>query len=147
MNIPTCLESSLILRNQFAISNPKQVTRHSIGWRLISLGERSGIRKRGQDKNIRQNIMVAHGFRKFFTTQLVNSRANPEMREMLLGHKIGLTGVYYKPSVEEIKQEYEKAINVLTINEDVHSELKNIGQKICQRFSIGLFKVKVSTSL
>ena len=106
------------IRDQFAISNPKQVTRHSIGWRLISLGERSGIRKRGQDKNIRQNIMVAHGFRKFFTTQLVNSRANPEIREMLLGHKIGLTGVYYKPSVEEIKQEYEKAINVLTINEE-----------------------------
>jgi hypothetical protein len=33
-------------------------------------------------------------FVKFTTTQLVNSQVNPEIREMLLGHKIGLASAY-----------------------------------------------------
>ena len=60
--------------------------------------------------------MLAHGFRKFFTTQLVNSKVNPEIREMLLGHKIGLASSYYKPTSNEMMSEYEKAIDNLTID-------------------------------
>jgi len=82
----------------------------------MSLAEKSGIRKRGSNKSSRQDIMIAHGFRKFFTTQLVNSKINPEIREMLLGHKIGLTSCYYKPSIDEMYSEYEKAIDNLTID-------------------------------
>ena len=61
-------------------------------------------------------IKIAHGFRKFFTTQLVNSKVNAEIREMLLGHKIGLVSCYYRPTVEEMYGEYEKAIDNLTIS-------------------------------
>jgi len=57
-------------------------------------------------------------FRKFFTTQLANSKINPEIREMLLGHKIGLTSCYYKPTEQEMLNEYLKAVNLLTINEE-----------------------------
>ena len=64
----------------------------------------------------RKSIARAHGFRKFFTTQAVNSRVNPEIREMLLGHKIGLSSAYYRPSEEEMLSEYEKAIDALTID-------------------------------
>jgi len=35
---------------------------------------------------------------------------------MLLGHKIGLASVYYKPTEQEMLEEYEKAIDNLTIN-------------------------------
>ena len=58
----------------------------------------------------------SHGFRKFFTTKAVNSKVNPEDREMLLGHKIGLASAYYRPTPEEIYAEYEKAIDNLTID-------------------------------
>ena len=50
------------------------------------------------------------------STQLVNSKVNAEIREMLLGHKIGLASCYYRPSVEEMYEEYEKAIDNLTID-------------------------------
>jgi integrase len=66
----------------------------------------------------RKPVPMFHGFRKFFTTQLVNSKVNPEIREMLLGHKIGLAGCYYRPTEEEMYAEYEKAIDLLTINEE-----------------------------
>ena len=64
----------------------------------------------------RKEIMKCHGFRKFFTTQLVNSKVNPEIREMLLGHKIGLASCYYRTTEEEMYEEYEKAIDNLTID-------------------------------
>lgn len=38
----------------------------------------------------RKTIPIFHGFRKFFTKQLVDSKLNPEIREMLLGHKMAL---------------------------------------------------------
>lgn len=66
----------------------------------------------------RKQIPVLHGFRKFFTKQLVDSKLNPEIREMLLGHKIGLASAYYKPTEQEMLNEYLKALDLLTINEE-----------------------------
>jgi len=43
---------------------------------------------------------------------------------MLLGHKIGLAGAYYRPTEEEMFQEYQKAANNLTINEENRLKLK-----------------------
>jgi hypothetical protein len=72
----------------------------------------------------RKEVPRLHGFRKFFTKQLVDSKLNPEIREMLLGHKIGLVSAYYKPTEQEIYQEYLKAVDLLTINEENRLKLK-----------------------
>ena len=48
--------------------------------------------------------------------QLVSSKVNPEIREMLLAHKIGLASANYRPTVEEMYKEYGKAIDNLTID-------------------------------
>jgi integrase len=77
----------------------------------------------------RKQIPIFHGFRKFFTTQLVNSKLNPEIREMLLGHKIGLASAYYKPTEQEMLNEYLKAVNLLTINPENRLRLE-LKQKI-----------------
>ena len=106
-------QDSLLIREQFDIRNPgkpKAVKAETLARKIYDLSTRTGIR----DKE----LPICHGFRKFFTTQLINTRINPEIREMLLGHKIGLTGVYYKPTEEEMYSEYEKAIDSLTINEE-----------------------------
>jgi integrase len=117
LNDKSCIiREQFDIRDKFAIHNPKILKSHSLAWRLVIIAERSGIRKRGHDKNKRQNIMVAHGFRKFFTTQCINSKVNPEIREMLLGHKIGLAGSYYRPSEQDMLEEYEKAEDNLTID-------------------------------
>jgi len=43
---------------------------------------------------------------------------------MLLGHKIGLASCYYRPTQDEMYQEYLKAVNNLTINEENRLKLK-----------------------
>ena len=63
-----------------------------------------------------KDVQRLHGFRKFFTKQLVDSKVGPEIREMLLGHNIGLAGAYYKPTEDEMLDEYMKAVDNLTID-------------------------------
>ena len=48
---------------------------------------------------------------------------------MLLGHKIGLASCYYRPTQEEMFQEYQKAFDNLTINEENKLKLE-LEQKI-----------------
>ena len=85
---------------------------------MISLTVKAGLRKINHNfsKRERESVPIAHGFRKFFTTQLINSKINPEIREMLLGHSIGLAGAYYKPTEDEMQEEYMKGVDNLTIN-------------------------------
>lgn len=97
-------------RDQFRAHSPKQMTIGMLKWTIVQLEKRAGVRT--------SEVKESHGFRKFFTTQLINSKVNPEIREMVLGHKIGLASCYYRPSEDEMYQEYEKAIDNLTINEE-----------------------------
>jgi integrase len=85
----------------------KKISKHTIRNIFYHLLKKSGID---------ENIMMTHGFRKFFTTQLINSKVNPEIREMLMGHKIGLASCYYRPSEQEMYAEFEKSIDNLTID-------------------------------
>jgi hypothetical protein len=43
-------------------------------------------------------------------TNIIRSKVNPEAREMLLGHSIGLSDSYYRPDANEILQEYLTAV-------------------------------------
>jgi hypothetical protein len=49
---------------------------------------------------------------------MVRAKVSAEAREMLLGHSIGLNKAYYRPDESEILQEYLKAVDLLTINEE-----------------------------
>lgn len=111
---------SWLIREQFDLRNPgkpKQIFHKTMQGHLRRIAVKSGLRQNGS-KYKRQEIMTSHGFRKFFTTQLTNLKINSEIREMLLGHKIGLMSAYYRPSEAEMYAEYEKAIDRLTINEE-----------------------------
>ncbi|CAN5524364.1 hypothetical protein BH18THE1_BH18THE1_05270 [soil metagenome] len=113
-------QDSLLIREQFDVrcpGKPRAIERHLIQYKLYDLARRAGV-----DNN---DVAVAHGFRKFFTSQLVDSDVRAEIREMLLGHKIGLASAYYRPSEEEMYQEYEKALNNLTINEEYRLKTEN----------------------
>jgi integrase len=72
-----------------------------------------GIRK---EKLKRHEFAVDHGFRKFFKT-----RAEQVMKtiniEWMMGHNTGLSENYYRPTEQELLNEYLKAVPLLTISE------------------------------
>jgi integrase len=124
-----CTESPLI-REQFdrenlgRIRSPRHVSLDTIANNLVTVINKSGIQKRKPKTETevagreRKDVAGAHGFRKFVETNMIRSKINPEAREMLLGHSIGLGNSYYRPHHDELLQEYLNCVDSLTINDE-----------------------------
>ena len=71
---------------------------------------------------VRKDVPLMHGFRKFFNTALMNADVHPSFKELLMGHSIKLDDVYYDKGSDKSRakllEEYSKAIDALTINEE-----------------------------
>ncbi len=126
-------EHSFLIREQFDIRDPFAI-RKPVAIKPISLSNkirdiviRAGLRSVGEPDpdpdikagSIRKEVPIAHGFRKFFTTQLVEADVKTELRWLLEGHNLkGNDSNYVRTTEKRLQQEYEKAINDLTINEE-----------------------------
>ena len=128
---------SPVFRDQFDRNDPASV--HDVKplklrtvERLISRTiEKSGIRTveritelHDEKGKIRKNVRLTAGFRKFFDTQLIYARVEPRTKEMFMGHSIGLDDHYFKPGENYVLQEYLKAVDSLTINEENRLKIK-----------------------
>jgi len=102
-----------------ARKNIKSVTAESITTNFHRLLLETGLKEidHVNPKN-RKDVKMTHGFRKFFITQLVNTDIHEVIIKKLSGHKPNedMTFNYSSQTDEELLQEYEKAIDVLTID-------------------------------
>ena len=89
-----------------------------------------------QDKKRgRYEIQACHGFRKRFDTILKsNYNVNINLAEKMMGHStsIPLDNVYFKPVIEQLFEEYQKAIPELMIDDKfrLEQQLKKKDEKI-----------------
>jgi integrase len=90
------------------------MTAHSIRQYYNRLLHPIGIRK---DKRRRHEFSV-HGFRKYFKTKAEQSGMKPINVEILMGHSVGISGSYYRPTENDLLQGYLKAVDALTISEE-----------------------------
>jgi hypothetical protein len=98
-------------------TNPKKL--HSIAIkRLLSraLWEQ-GIRHALAPGVKRHEWKGAHGYRKAFKTR-AEQVMRPANVEILMGHDIGISESYWRPTEQEVLADYLKAVDVLTINGD-----------------------------
>jgi len=116
---------------QIGIEKVKKLNSNSIKnmmFRLIS--SNSNIQRKKVGKNY--DIQIDHGFRKRFNTimKLENS-VNANIAEKILGHRNGLDGVYFKPTIEQCLEEFKKATPNLTISDKGRDALriKNLEQE------------------
>jgi integrase len=123
--------SSPLFREQFDLNDPFQISARrqlrattlqtTFDRILIKAGLRTMEHETETTKirgRVRKDVSRFNGFRKFFNTNLVRAKVNPQIKEMLMGHSIDLDDNYYKPTADERLQEYLKAVNLLTINEE-----------------------------
>ncbi len=69
-----------------------------------------------QKQNHRYNVQVDHGFRKRFNTILkLDNSVNYNIAEKLMGHKNGLDGIYFTPTLSELFAEFKKVMFKLEI--------------------------------
>ena len=114
------------IRDPFVISKPTTIKSISLSNKIRDIAIRAGLRSVEEfDKtekhpgSLRKEVPIAHGFRKFFTTQLIESDLKTELRWLLEGHNLKANdGNYVRTSEKRLQQEYEKAIDNLTINEE-----------------------------
>ena len=121
----TILPTSPLFRNDFNINSIEKVRKESRPITMQTLKSilharliKTGIIEKSltKDRQRRHSVPMSHGFRKFWMTQAVNAKINPEIREMLLNHKIGIASSYYRPNEEDMQLEAEKLNDVLTID-------------------------------
>ena len=110
--------------------------------RLKSSGIRSIISRAEWEQGIREPLIegkkrhefqAVHSFRKFFKSHCEQVMKSINV-EILMGHTIGVSNSYYKPTQKEILDDYLKAINILTINKSnnnhiLEKEVKELKEK------------------
>lgn len=77
-----------------------------------------GLRRKLISGMRRHEFSANHSFGKYFHTMCHSSAIKPAVAELLLGHSLGLGDSYLRFTEEEILQEYIKAIDNLTINDE-----------------------------
>lgn len=103
--------------NSFIIGNPPM---SAMG--LRQRWERL-LKKSGKDERSRIfHMLRMHTLRKFFRTSMELAGVSKSFTEKMMGHKGYLDQAYFKPAVEQIVNEYRKAIPNLTVMEEVKYE-------------------------
>ena len=91
-----------------------------------------GLRHPLQNGERRHEFKTVHGFRKFFKTHCEQVMKSINV-EILMGHTIGVSDSYYRPTEREILEDYIKAVNVLEVDKNnkelVEKELKKLREK------------------
>jgi len=90
-----------------------------------------GLRKPLTQGKRRHEWKAAHGMRKFYKTR-AEQAMKPINVEITMGHDIGLSGAYYRPTEREVMQDYLKAVDLLTITNNklkLEKELKELTVK------------------
>lgn len=99
-----------------------------------------GIRMPLQKGERRHEWKTLHGFRKFFKTQAEKVMKSINI-ELLMGHKIGVSTSYYKPSEKDLLNDYMKASDLLTISDEERLQ-RRVNELIEEKDEIAVLKLK-----
>lgn len=98
-------------------ADPKQLLPRGIKSLIQHIYFSQGIRpllKKGQK---RHEFKALHGFCKFYKT-MCEQVMKPVTIELLIGHTIGISSSYYKPTENQLLEDYLKAADSLTISKE-----------------------------
>jgi hypothetical protein len=77
-----------------------------------------GLRKKLEPGKKRHPCQANHSLRKWFKTRCEIGGMKPINIEKLMNHSVGISDSYYRATENEILEDYLKAIDFLTINDD-----------------------------
>jgi integrase len=98
-------------------TNPKKLKSSGIKRLLERALWEQGIREPLKEGERRHEWKAAHGFRKFYQSR-TEQMMKPINIQITMGHNIGISESYYKPTERELLDDYLKAADLLTLNGD-----------------------------
>lgn len=106
------------------LEKPKRLASSGVKRLVEDAIKAANLRKPLEKGKHRHEFQALHGFRKFF-----KSAAERRMKtlhvEMLMGHRTGLSNNYYRPTEQELLDDYIRALPDLTIGQEFRSRLKS----------------------
>ncbi len=118
-------------QDPFIINIPYFLSEYAVMKAVDEALKRSGVKT--------SEAMRSHAYRKGFKSICEQSGMKSINVEWLLGHDIGVSGHYYRPTESEVLQDYLKAIDLLTIDptkrlQKENQELKSVqAEKIAKQ--------------
>jgi hypothetical protein len=97
-----------------------------------------GLRKKLEECKKRHEFATCHALRKFFKTRCELAGVKPINVENLMGHSTGISDAYYRPSEQEVLEDYLKAVDSLNFDdacklrieiESLNADISEFGKK------------------
>ncbi len=98
-------------------ANPRQLLPRGIKSLIQDIYFRQGIRPPLGKGQKRHEFKAMHGFRKYYKT-MCEQVMKPANIEILIGHTIGISSSYYKPTESQLLEDYLKAADSLTVSRE-----------------------------
>ena len=92
----------------------------------------------------RRHEFTVHGFRKWFKTRCENAGVKPIVTELLMGHSVGISDSYYRPTEKDLLEEYQKAIDALTISNENRLKTKVEALAATSKETEEMIKIKLA---
>ncbi|KAA2279070.1 hypothetical protein [Candidatus Nitrosocosmicus sp. SS] len=121
--------------------HPKKLKNEAIRTILCRALLQQNIRVELQEGQRRHEFKAAHGFRKFFKTRC-EKVMRPANIAILMGWDLGLSSSYYKPTEDELLQDYLKVVSLDLLTVDESYKLKNDLTKYEQKNQDDIFLIK-----
>jgi hypothetical protein len=86
-------------------------------------------------RRVRKSVSLSNGFRKHVISTFIEAQLSHEIRELLVDHATQLDQNYFRPTEDQVLNEYLKAESLLTI--DPSLRLQNEIQTLKMEKSIG----------
>ena len=77
-----------------------------------------GLRKKLEPGKKRHPYQANHSLRKWFKTRCEIAGMKPINIEKLMNHSTGISDSYYRATEQELLEDYSKALDALSINDD-----------------------------
>ena len=97
-------------------TNPKQLEEDGIKKQINRALRAQNLRQQLPEGETRHEFKALHGFRKFFKTN-AERVMKPLNVELLMDHDTGVSDSYWRPTEKEVLEDYLKAVEFLTIND------------------------------
>jgi len=122
-NLEKFYPDSPIFRKSYQIGIQKavQIPRNAVMSMIFRSIKKAGIKRTRVNRNY--DTQMDHGFRKRFNTILkLENDLNSNIAEKIMGHKNGLDGVYFVPTIQQCFSEFRKAIPNLTVSDSARKQ-------------------------
>ena len=108
-----------LLKGKGIVTSPKKLRSTGIKRLIENALWTQKIRMKLEFGKRRHEFQADHGFRKWFKTRCEIAGMKSINIEMLMGHSIGISSSYHRPTEDELLDDYLKAVSFLTISDEL----------------------------